>query len=120
MGRGRFPAFEWDVKFEIIQCNTECGQGTKRRDVICKNYQGISLSSSRCSQRNKPSILQSCQGQCIVSVDLDSDSASGSSAAKCEDINKVAYCPLVKKFNFCERPYFRKMCCKTCRGLLGT
>ncbi|KAL6088296.1 hypothetical protein STEG23_017745, partial [Scotinomys teguina] len=28
----------------------------------------------------------------------------------CKDVNKVAYCPLVLKFKFCSRAYFRQMC----------
>lgn len=28
----------------------------------------------------------------------------------------MAYCPLVLKFKFCSRAYFRQMCCKTCQG----
>uniref|UniRef100_K7FB11 ADAM metallopeptidase with thrombospondin type 1 motif 10 n=1 Tax=Pelodiscus sinensis TaxID=13735 RepID=K7FB11_PELSI len=36
--------------------------------------------------------------------------------AECKDVNKVAYCPLVLKFKFCSRTYFRQMCCKTCQG----
>lgn len=36
--------------------------------------------------------------------------------AECKDVNKVAYCPLVLKFQFCSRAYFRQMCCKTCQG----
>lgn len=35
---------------------------------------------------------------------------------ECKDVNKVAYCPLVLKFQFCSRAYFRQMCCKTCQG----
>lgn len=35
---------------------------------------------------------------------------------ECKDVNKVAYCPLVLKFKFCSRTYFRQMCCKTCQG----
>lgn len=109
------PAPRW-YPSDWQECNAECGQGTKRRKVICRDYK--TEISERCSQRNKPSEVQSCQGACIVSVDLDSDDNT-SFLVTCEDINKVAYCPLVKKFNFCERPYFRKMCCRTCRGLIG-
>lgn len=36
--------------------------------------------------------------------------------AECKDVNTVAYCPLVLRFKFCSRPYFRQMCCKTCQG----
>ena len=35
---------------------------------------------------------------------------------ECKDVNTVAYCPLVLRFKFCSRPYFRQMCCKTCQG----
>ena len=65
--------------------------------------------------KKRPSTRQACQGKCIVSVDLDAEVGA---PEICEDKNKVAYCPLVKKFNFCERPYFRKMCCKTCKGIM--
>lgn len=37
-------------------------------------------------------------------------------STECKDVNKVAYCPLVLKFKFCSRAYFRQMCCKTCQG----
>lgn len=33
---------------------------------------------------------------------------------ECTDVNKAAYCPLVLKFKFCSRPYFRRLCCRTC------
>ncbi len=36
--------------------------------------------------------------------------------AECKDVNTVAYCPLVLRFKFCSRAYFRQMCCKTCQG----
>lgn len=32
----------------------------------------------------------------------------------CEDKFRVAYCPLVLKFGYCERTYFQTMCCETC------
>lgn len=35
---------------------------------------------------------------------------------ECKDVNTVAYCPMVLRFKFCSRPYFRQMCCKTCQG----
>ncbi|TKS85021.1 disintegrin and metalloproteinase with thrombospondin motifs 6 [Collichthys lucidus] len=41
---------------------------------------------------------------------------SATCAGECKDVNKVAYCPLVLKFKFCSRAYFRQMCCKTCQG----
>lgn len=37
-------------------------------------------------------------------------------SAECKDVSTVAYCPLVLRFKFCNRPYFRQMCCKTCQG----
>lgn len=67
----------------------------------------------------QPPTTQHCRGtQCH-----DEGSRSGGESPDsekedtCVDINKVAYCPLVHKFNFCNRAYFRKMCCKTCRQL---
>ena len=41
----------------------------------------------------------------LYQIDLISD---------CKDVNKISYCPSVMRFRFCDREYFRKMCCKTC------
>ena len=33
---------------------------------------------------------------------------------ECRDVDKVDYCHLVLKFQFCGRAYLHKMCCQTC------
>lgn len=54
--------------------------------------------------------MQQCEAKC------DSVVPPGDGPEECKDVNKVAYCPLVLKFQFCSRAYFRQMCCKTCQG----
>lgn len=39
--------------------------------------------------------------------------------SECVDTYSVAYCPLVLRFKFCNREYFRNICCKTCTAANG-
>lgn len=56
----------------------------------------------------------SCLCTCLYALNCFSPFCPHS--LECKDVNKVAYCPLVLKFKFCSRAYFRQMCCKTCQG----
>ncbi|KAK2173582.1 hypothetical protein NP493_866g01061 [Ridgeia piscesae] len=83
------------------KCSSRCGKGRQRRTVICRTHRG--RRSAACDPDKKPAMTRACQGQCLRRK-----------AEECRDVAKVTYCPLVLKFNFCKRPYFRQMCCKTC------
>nr|XP_034956749.1 A disintegrin and metalloproteinase with thrombospondin motifs 6 isoform X5 [Zootoca vivipara] len=102
---GRCPPPRW-VTGDWGQCSAQCGLGQQMRTVQCLSYTG--QASSDCPDTVRPPSMQQCESKC--------DSTPISNTEECKDVNKVAYCPLVLKFKFCSRAYFRQMCCKTCQG----
>uniref|UniRef100_W5MX96 ADAM metallopeptidase with thrombospondin type 1 motif 6 n=1 Tax=Lepisosteus oculatus TaxID=7918 RepID=W5MX96_LEPOC len=102
---GRCPPPRW-ITGEWGQCSAQCGLGQQMRTVQCLSYTG--QPSSECAEKLRPPNMQQCESKC--------DTTPISNAEECKDVNKVAYCPLVLKFKFCSRAYFRQMCCKTCQG----
>ncbi|XP_030783731.1 A disintegrin and metalloproteinase with thrombospondin motifs 6 isoform X2 [Rhinopithecus roxellana] len=102
---GRCPPPRW-VTGDWGQCSAQCGLGQQMRTVQCLSYTG--QASSDCPETVRPPSMQQCESKC--------DSTPISNTEECKDVNKVAYCPLVLKFKFCSRAYFRQMCCKTCQG----
>ncbi|XP_019507959.1 PREDICTED: A disintegrin and metalloproteinase with thrombospondin motifs 6 isoform X2 [Hipposideros armiger] len=102
---GRCPPPRW-VMGDWGQCSAQCGLGQQMRTVQCLSYTG--QASSDCPETARPQSMQQCESKC--------DSTPTSNTEECKDVNKVAYCPLVLKFKFCSRAYFRQMCCKTCQG----
>eukprot|EP00074_Homo_sapiens_P079635 XP_011541418.1 A disintegrin and metalloproteinase with thrombospondin motifs 6 isoform X3 [Homo sapiens] len=102
---GRCPPPRW-VTGDWGQCSAQCGLGQQMRTVQCLSYTG--QASSDCLETVRPPSMQQCESKC--------DSTPISNTEECKDVNKVAYCPLVLKFKFCSRAYFRQMCCKTCQG----
>uniref|UniRef100_A0A665WZ59 ADAM metallopeptidase with thrombospondin type 1 motif, 6 n=1 Tax=Echeneis naucrates TaxID=173247 RepID=A0A665WZ59_ECHNA len=102
---GRCPPPRW-IPGEWGQCSAQCGLGQQMRTVQCLSYTG--QPSSECAESLRPTNMQQCESKC--------DATPISNGDECKDVNKVAYCPLVLKFKFCSRAYFRQMCCKTCQG----
>ncbi|XP_055010162.1 A disintegrin and metalloproteinase with thrombospondin motifs 6 [Boleophthalmus pectinirostris] len=102
---GRCPPPRW-IPGEWGQCSAHCGLGQQMRTVQCLSYTG--QPSSDCAESLRPAIMQQCESKC--------DATPIATGDECKDVNKVAYCPLVLKFKFCSRAYFRQMCCKTCQG----
>uniref|UniRef100_A0AAR2JEI0 ADAM metallopeptidase with thrombospondin type 1 motif, 6 n=1 Tax=Pygocentrus nattereri TaxID=42514 RepID=A0AAR2JEI0_PYGNA len=102
---GRCPPPRW-IPGEWGQCSAQCGLGQQMRTVQCLSYTG--QPSNECPETLRPSTMQQCESKC--------DATPISNGDECKDVNKVAYCPLVLKFKFCSRAYFRQMCCKTCQG----
>ncbi|GAB5567628.1 A disintegrin and metalloproteinase with thrombospondin motifs 10 isoform X2 [Prionailurus iriomotensis] len=102
----RCPPARW-VAGEWGECSAQCGLGQQQRAVRCSSHTG--QPSRECAEALRPPATQQCEAKC--------DSAPpGDGPEECKDVNKVAYCPLVLKFQFCSRAYFRQMCCKTCQG----
>ncbi|XP_034854110.1 A disintegrin and metalloproteinase with thrombospondin motifs 10 isoform X5 [Mirounga leonina] len=102
----RCPPARW-VTGEWGECSAQCGIGQQQRAVRCSSHTG--QASRECAEALRPPATQQCEAKC--------DSAPpGDGPEECKDVNKVAYCPLVLKFQFCSRAYFRQMCCKTCQG----
>ncbi|XP_034976519.2 A disintegrin and metalloproteinase with thrombospondin motifs 10 [Zootoca vivipara] len=101
----RCPPPRW-VTGEWGECSGQCSFGQQHRSVQCMTHTG--QPSGECVEALKPAAAQQCESKC--------DSGPTENPEECKDVNKVAYCPLVLKFKFCSRPYFRQMCCKTCQG----
>ncbi|XP_053228401.1 A disintegrin and metalloproteinase with thrombospondin motifs 10 isoform X2 [Podarcis raffonei] len=101
----RCPPPRW-VTGKWGECSGQCSFGQQRRSVQCMTHTG--QPSGECVEALKPAAAQQCESKC--------DSGPTENPEECKDVNKVAYCPLVLKFKFCSRPYFRQMCCKTCQG----
>lgn len=80
------------------------------RTVQCISYTG--QAASDCPETVRPPSMQHCESKC--------DSTPISNTEECKDVSKVAYCPLVLKFDFCSRAYFRQICCYTCQGHWAT
>ncbi|XP_021786331.1 A disintegrin and metalloproteinase with thrombospondin motifs 10 isoform X2 [Papio anubis] len=102
----RCPPARW-VAGEWGECSAQCGLGQQQRSVRCTSHTG--QASHECTEALRPPTTQQCEAKC------DSPTP-GDGPEECKDVNKVAYCPLVLKFQFCSRAYFRQMCCKTCQG----
>ncbi|KAM9242084.1 A disintegrin and metalloproteinase with thrombospondin motifs 10 [Dugong dugon] len=102
----RCPPARW-VAGEWGECSAQCGFGQQQRAVRCTSHMG--QPSRECPEALRPPATQQCETKC-ESV------PAGDGPEECKDVNKVAYCPLVLKFQFCSRAYFRQMCCKTCQG----
>uniref|UniRef100_A0AAQ4PMF6 ADAM metallopeptidase with thrombospondin type 1 motif, 6 n=1 Tax=Gasterosteus aculeatus aculeatus TaxID=481459 RepID=A0AAQ4PMF6_GASAC len=102
---GRCPPPRW-IPGEWGQCSAQCGLGQQMRTVTCLSYTG--QPSGDCAESLRPATMQQCESKC--------DATPVSNGDECKDVNKVAYCPLVLKFKFCSRAYFRQMCCRTCQG----
>ncbi|NWY74509.1 ATS10 metalloproteinase, partial [Erithacus rubecula] len=101
----RCPPPRW-VTGEWGECSAQCGLGQQRRSVQCLAHTG--QPSLECVEALQPPGMQQCETKC--------ESGPTDNPEECKDVNKVAYCPLVLKFKFCSRTYFRQMCCKTCQG----
>ncbi|KAM6903075.1 LOW QUALITY PROTEIN: A disintegrin and metalloproteinase with thrombospondin motifs 6 [Xenentodon cancila] len=102
---GRCPPPRW-IPGDWGQCSAQCGLGQQMRTVTCLSYTG--QPSNECAESLRPAMMQQCESKC--------DATPISHGDECKDVNKVAYCPLVLKFKFCSRAYFRQICCKTCQG----
>uniref|UniRef100_A0A8B9JGB3 ADAM metallopeptidase with thrombospondin type 1 motif, 10 n=1 Tax=Astyanax mexicanus TaxID=7994 RepID=A0A8B9JGB3_ASTMX len=89
------------------ECSAKCGLGQQMRLVQCLSHTG--QPSSECPEMHRPAAMQQCRSRCDLSSPTDDPE-------ECKDVNTVAYCPLVLRFKFCSRAYFRQMCCKTCQG----
>ncbi|KAG5276444.1 hypothetical protein AALO_G00132100 [Alosa alosa] len=86
------------------ECSAKCGLGQQMRLVRCLTNTG--LPSSDCPDLQRPSSMQQCRSKCDLVLFSPTDNPE-----ECKDVNTVAYCPLVLRFKFCSRPYFRQMCC---------
>ncbi|XP_063084407.1 A disintegrin and metalloproteinase with thrombospondin motifs 10 isoform X2 [Cavia porcellus] len=102
----RCPPARW-VASEWGECSVQCGLGQQQRSVHCTSHTG--QPSRECTEALRPPATQQCEAKC-------DSTPPGDGPEECKDVNKVAYCPLVLKFQFCSRSYFRQMCCKTCHG----
>ncbi|KAM5187607.1 A disintegrin and metalloproteinase with thrombospondin motifs 10 isoform 6-T6 [Callospermophilus lateralis] len=102
----RCPPARW-VASEWSECSAQCGLGQQQRAVHCTSHTG--QPSRECTEALRPPTTQQCETKC-------DSTPPGDGPEECKDVNKVAYCPLVLKFQFCSRAYFRQMCCKTCQG----
>ncbi|XP_071486774.1 A disintegrin and metalloproteinase with thrombospondin motifs 6-like [Diadema antillarum] len=101
---GDCPPNRW-IAGDWSECNTRCGMGQQTRPVRCMAYNGVILRPHYCHTAERPSQQRQCKSPCGT-VPAPPDS--------CQDDITVQYCPLVKKFRFCNNEYFRKMCCRTC------
>nr|CAB3220001.1 A disintegrin and metalloproteinase with thrombospondin motifs 6 [Phallusia mammillata] len=99
---GACPPPRW-VYGKWSKCSAQCGQGIKKRRVFC-GTPGTNAVRTGCPDNRKPKTVQSCTSSC----------GAPEPEAQCIDDVKVGYCPLVLRFKFCNRAYFRKMCCSTC------
>uniref|UniRef100_A0AAQ4QFS6 ADAM metallopeptidase with thrombospondin type 1 motif, 10 n=1 Tax=Gasterosteus aculeatus aculeatus TaxID=481459 RepID=A0AAQ4QFS6_GASAC len=104
----RCPPPQW-VTGPWGECSARCGLGQEMRSVQCLTPNG--QPSNECLEHQRPSAMQQCKSKCDLSLPISTDNPE-----ECKDVNTVAYCPLVLRFKFCSRPYFRQMCCKTCQG----
>ncbi|KAG7279409.1 hypothetical protein CRUP_024228 [Coryphaenoides rupestris] len=104
----RCPPPQW-VAGPWGECLSKCGLGQAMRSVQCLTHTG--LPSNECMDYQRPAAMQQCKSKCDLSLPASTDNPE-----ECKDVNTVAYCPLVLRFKFCSRPYFRQMCCKTCQG----
>uniref|UniRef100_H2YPL7 ADAM metallopeptidase with thrombospondin type 1 motif, 6 n=1 Tax=Ciona savignyi TaxID=51511 RepID=H2YPL7_CIOSA len=96
--RPRWIAGKWG------QCSGTCGHGQKRRRVVCVDPM-TNRASNACFYSRKPKTTISCNAKC---------EEAEVSQEQCVDDPNLAYCPMVLQLKFCNRKYFRKLCCHTC------
>ncbi|XP_041474890.1 A disintegrin and metalloproteinase with thrombospondin motifs 6-like [Lytechinus variegatus] len=101
---GDCPPPRW-IAGDWSECNTRCGMGQQNRPVSCMAQNGLILRDQNCHASERPSRQRQCESPCGT-IPAPPES--------CQDASSVTYCPLVKKFRFCNNEYFRKMCCRTC------
>ncbi|XP_078802043.1 A disintegrin and metalloproteinase with thrombospondin motifs 10 isoform X3 [Oryzias latipes] len=104
----RCPPPQWIVG-PWGECSAKCGLGQEMRLVQCLTHTG--QPSNECLDHQRPAAMQQCRSKCDLNLPISTENTE-----ECKDVNTVAYCPLVLRFKFCSRPYFRQMCCKTCQG----
>ncbi|XP_015250481.1 PREDICTED: A disintegrin and metalloproteinase with thrombospondin motifs 10-like isoform X2 [Cyprinodon variegatus] len=104
----RCPPPQW-VTGPWGECSARCGLGQEMRSVQCLTHTG--QPSNECLEHQRPAAMQQCKSKCDPSLPINTENPE-----ECKDVSTVAYCPLVLRFKFCNRPYFRQMCCKTCQG----
>ncbi|XP_069497567.1 ADAMTS-like protein 2 isoform X3 [Ambystoma mexicanum] len=85
------------------QCSATCGTGQQVREVKC--YQGEQLVQG-CDPQSKPEDKQMCDLQPCPTESPGED---------CED-KATANCVLVLRVKLCSHWYYRKACCRACRG----
>ncbi|XP_029139035.1 ADAMTS-like protein 2 [Protobothrops mucrosquamatus] len=85
------------------QCSKTCGTGLRFREVKC--YQGETLGQG-CESASRPEARQACQLQPCPTNAPDED---------CDD-KATANCVLVLKVKLCSHWYYRKACCRSCKG----
>lgn len=120
-GRTECPPSAMWVTGEWSKCTVTCGNGVQSRIVMCTTSDG--KVSNFCEQSSRPAAVQDC----TAAAALECRAASTSTAASrspvtttrplttgCNDDPKVTYCPLVKELSFCNRSFFRELCCRTC------
>ncbi len=52
---------KWDTA-EWSPCSSECGQGFRRRLVVCRNSEGLILGDDNCNMSEKPTETEPCIG----------------------------------------------------------
>ncbi|XP_032380775.1 A disintegrin and metalloproteinase with thrombospondin motifs 10 isoform X1 [Etheostoma spectabile] len=124
----RCPPPQW-VTGPWGECSAKCGLGQEMRSVQCLTPSR--QPSNECLEHQRPAGMQQCKSKCDLNLPISTDNPEGQMPGgfmsfhtsrislnnkECKDVNTVAYCPLVLRFKFCSRPYFRQMCCKTCQG----
>jgi len=92
-------------------CSVTCGHGNRKRRVVCR--QGNQSVSGRLCPRQRPKSIMSCSSRVACTTP---NKVSSSIAKSCIDDPKVTYCRKVRRFGFCSRSFFKKMCCKSCQG----
>lgn len=93
-----WKAGKWDT------CSAKCGKGRQSRVVVCLDHAG--KLSSGCDARLRPTLVRECQSYC---------ESKHSPRLECTDQDHAHFCPLVVKHKVCNRGYFYRMCCQSCR-----
>eukprot|EP00106_Octopus_bimaculoides_P010008 XP_014777450.1 PREDICTED: A disintegrin and metalloproteinase with thrombospondin motifs 6-like [Octopus bimaculoides] len=88
-------------------CSVSCGPGKKHRTVKCRTSTGSP--SNKCARRRKPPSVQECNTPCPHTEE------NKEGTEECVDKYHVAYCPLVVQSQYCNRPYFQRLCCRACQ-----
>ncbi|XP_012940226.2 thrombospondin type-1 domain-containing protein 4 [Aplysia californica] len=116
------------------ECSKSCGTGVRTREAKCLD--STLTASPDCDKSHKPNRRQSCNKQPCPdgfaefsetpaasqneALQMDGSSAASKvdDVSECSDQQSSSWCYMASQARLCTIPYYKDMCCLTCRKML--